>query len=39
MKYLKLFDNLNKETNTFIRTPEHSEVFELDSMYLLADWL
>ena len=39
LKNLKLFDNLNKETNTFIRTPEPSEVCELDSMYLLADWL
>ena len=36
---LKLFDNINTETNTFIRTPEPSEVCELDSMYLLADWL
>ena len=39
LKNLKLFDNINKETNSFIRTPEPSEVCELDSMYLLADWL
>ena len=39
LKNLKVFDNINKETNNFIRTPEPSEVCELDSMYLLADWL
>lgn len=39
LKNLKLFDNINKDTNNFIRTPEPSEVCELDSMYLLADWL
>ena len=36
---VKLFDNINKETYIFIRTPEPSEVCELDSMYLLAGWL
>ena len=39
LKNLKLFDTLNKETNTSIRTPEPSEACELDSMYLVADWL
>jgi hypothetical protein len=39
LKNLKLFDIINKESNTFIRTPEPSEAGELDSMYLLADWL
>ena len=34
-----LFDNNNKETTTFIRTPEPYEVCELDSMYVLADGL
>ena len=38
-KNLKLFDKINKETNTFIRTPEPSEACELESMYVLADWL
>ena len=36
---LKLFDNINKEMNNFIRSPQPTEVCELDSMYLLADWL
>jgi hypothetical protein len=39
LKNFKLFDIINKESNTFIRTPEQSEVCELDSMYVLADWL
>ena len=39
LKNLKLFDNINKAINSFIRTPEPSEVCELDSMYILADWL
>ena len=39
LKNLKLFDNINKETNNFIRTPEPSEACELDSMYIFADWL
>ena len=39
LKNLKLFDIINKETNKFIRTPEPSEACELESMYLLADWL
>jgi hypothetical protein len=39
LKNLKLFDIINKESNTFIRTPEPSEAGELGSMYLLADWL
>ena len=39
LKKLKLFDTINKETNTFIRTPEPSEAGELESMHLLADWL
>ena len=38
-KNLKIFDIINKESNTFIRTPEPSELCELDSMYILADWL
>ena len=38
LKNLKLFDIMNKETNTCIRTPEPSAACELDSMYLLADW-
>ncbi len=36
LKNLKLFDNINKDTNNFIRTPEPSEVCELDSMYVLC---
>ena len=39
LKNLKLFDIINKETTNFIRTPEPSEAGELESMYLLADWL
>ena len=39
LKNLQLFDIINKESNTFIRTPEPSEACELESMYLLADWL
>ena len=38
-KNLKIFDIINKESNTFIRTPEATELGELDSMYILADWL
>jgi hypothetical protein len=38
-KNLKLFDIINKQSHTFIRTPEPSELCELDSMYILADWL
>ena len=38
-KNLKLFDILNKQSNTFIRTPEPTELCELDSMMILADWL
>ena len=38
-KNLKLFDIINKESTTFIRTPEPTELGELDSMYILADWL
>ena len=34
---LKLFDISNKQSNTFIRTPEPTELCELDSMYMLAD--
>ena len=34
----KIFDILNKESNTCIRTPEPTELGELDSMYILADW-
>ena len=30
---------INKETNTVVRTPEPSEAGELESMYVLADWL
>ena len=36
---LKLFDIINKQSNTCIRTPEPTELCELDSMYILADWL
>ena len=36
---LKIFDIINQESNTFIRTPEPTELGELDSMYILADWL
>ena len=39
LKMFNLFDTINQETTTFIRTPEPSEVCELDSMYSLADWL
>ena len=39
LKMFNLFDTINQETNTFIRTPEPSEVCELESMYVLADWL
>ena len=39
LKKFKLIDIIKKETNTFIRTPAPSEACELDSMYLLADWL
>jgi hypothetical protein len=36
---MKLFDIINKETNTFDRTPEPSEHYnELDSMYLRGVW-
>ena len=38
-KNLNCFDIINKESNTFVRTPEPSELGELDSMYILADWL
>ena len=38
-KNLKIFDIINKESNTFIRTPEPTELCELDSMYILANWL
>ena len=38
-KNLKLFDILNKQSNTFSRTPEPTELCELDSMMILADWL
>ena len=38
-KSLSLFDITNKETIIFIRTPEPSEACELESMYILADWL
>ena len=36
---LKLFDIINKETNTVISTPELSDACELESMYLLSVWL
>ena len=36
---LKLFDIINKETNTVISTPELSEACKLESMHLLSDWL
>ena len=39
LKNLQLCDEINKETNSFIRTPEPSEACELDAMHLLAGWL
>ena len=36
---LKIFDIINKESDTIIRTPEPTEICELDSLYILADWL
>ena len=36
---LKLFDRTNKQSDTFISTPEPTELGDLDSMYILADWL
>ena len=38
-KNLKIFDIINKESDTIIRTPEPTEICELDSLYILADWL
>ena len=38
-KNLKIFDMINKQSNMFIRTPEPTELGELDSMYRLADLL
>ena len=38
-KHLQLFGIIDKESNTFVGTPEPSEACELESMYLLADWL
>ena len=35
-KNLKLFDIINTESDTFIRTPEPTELCELDSMMILA---
>jgi hypothetical protein len=35
----KLFDIIIQQSHTFIRTPEPTELCELDSMYILADWL
>jgi hypothetical protein len=34
-----LFYILNTQSNTFIGTPEPTDLGELDSMYVLADWL
>jgi hypothetical protein len=39
VKNLKLFDIISQQSHTFIRTPEPTELCELDSMYILADWL
>ena len=39
LKNFKMFDIINKESSTFIRTPEPSELCELGSMYILADCL
>jgi hypothetical protein len=39
IKSLKLFDIINKQSNTFNRTPEPTEIGELESMYISADWL
>jgi hypothetical protein len=33
-KKLKLFDIINKQPHTCIRTPEPTELCELDSMYI-----
>ncbi len=38
MKNLRIFNSMNSEGQV-IRTPEASEVGELDSRYRLADWL
>ena len=38
MKNLRIFNSLNSEGRV-VRTPEVSEVGELDSRYRLADWL
>jgi hypothetical protein len=39
LKNLKLFDVLITQSNTCIRTSEPTELGEVDSMYILADWL
>ena len=36
---LKVFDIINIQPITFIRTPDPTELCELDSMHILADWL
>ena len=38
-KNLNLFDILSKQHSTLIRTPEPTELCELDSVMILADWL
>ena len=39
LKNLNLFDILSKQHSTLIRTPEPTELCELDSVMILADWL
>jgi hypothetical protein len=36
---LRIFNLVDSRSGNFTRTPEGSEVDELESMYLLAEWL
>jgi hypothetical protein len=36
---LRIFDLVDTRSGHFTRTPEASEVDELESLYLLAEWL
>ena len=38
-KNLKIFDIINKESDTIIRTPEPTELSEIEGLYILVDWL
>jgi hypothetical protein len=38
-KNLSIFNMIDSRSGHFTRTPEGSEVDELESMYLLAEWL